>query len=80
MSGSVEGKRYYFHPRSLFKYIWICLNQGHGVKAWGKEPPRPHGIAGLLEPLWYVETADEITREVLDKWTKGQTLDNQFPR
>ena len=71
-----EGQHYYFHPKSFYEYVWICFNQGLGVRGWTKQPPRPPSAASESdEGGWYAEKASDLEKEIIDG---GTSLDDQL--
>lgn len=80
MRGCREGRRYYFAPRDLYEYMWMCLNQGLGVRAWKQEPPQPpDDLQDCQKPGWYTQEAARIEEEVRSKWEQGEALEDQIP-
>jgi len=63
----------------FYQYVWICLNQGLGVRVWKKQPPLlPSHIIGYARAAWYAETASGIYNTVVLRWYEGKPLEEQL--
>ena len=81
MRGTVNGRRYYFDPKSLYEYMWICLNEGLGVRVWKTRPQMPpKDSPEESQALWYSRTAEKVEEQVRTKWNQGEGLGDQIPR
>jgi hypothetical protein len=70
-----KGILYFFDPRKFYNYMWICLNQGQGTKAWEIKPPQPPKDLGNDEMAnWYAGKAEAIVTEVRARWDEGVYL------
>jgi hypothetical protein len=79
MGGSHDGHRYYLNQRKFYHYIWMCLCQGYGPRAWQIRPEQPpESLGGPELTRWYTREAKAILERVRTKWEDGTDLDAQF--
>ncbi|KAI0486829.1 hypothetical protein F4859DRAFT_467070 [Xylaria cf. heliscus] len=76
---SARWGKYGFEPQDFYKYVWICLSQGHGTRIWKTQPPMPSETEQNVE-FWFASSAQRLVDETVKAWEAGKDLGDQFPR
>jgi hypothetical protein len=67
--------QYYYDPKRIYEYVWLCFNQGYGPRLWRHDPLMPPDSVSKVDVgQWFRDKAFAIEDDITGKWNSGVEL------